>query len=46
MSAYIVKKIIKKYNSHRGAMDFNLAYIDGIVNDMNGGKSGEQSRDQ
>jgi hypothetical protein len=45
MSAYLVEKIIKKYNSHRGATYFDSAYIDAIVNDMKSGKSGEASRD-
>jgi hypothetical protein len=44
MSAYLVEKIIKKYKSHRGATDFDLAYIDAIVNDMKSGKSVEASR--
>jgi hypothetical protein len=44
MSAYLVEKIIKKYKSHRGATDFDSAYIDAIVNDMKSGKSGEASR--
>jgi DNA-binding transcriptional regulator YhcF (GntR family) len=34
MSAYLVEKIIKRYKSHRGATDFDSAYIDAIVNDM------------
>jgi hypothetical protein len=34
MSAYLVEKIIKMYKSHRGATDFDSAYIDAIVNDM------------
>jgi hypothetical protein len=34
MSAYLVEKIIKKYKSHRGATDFDSAYIDAVVNDM------------
>jgi hypothetical protein len=34
MSAYLVEKIIKTYKSHRGATDFDSAYIDAIVNDM------------
>ena len=38
MSAYLVEKIIKKYKSHRGATDFDLAYIDAVVNDMKSGK--------
>ena len=37
MSAYLVEKIIKKYKSHRGATDFDSAYIDAIVNDMKSG---------
>ena len=39
MSAYLVEKIIKRYKSHRGATDFDSAYIDAIVNDMKGGVS-------
>jgi hypothetical protein len=38
MSAYLVEKIIKTYKSHRGATDFDAAYIDAIVNDMKSGK--------
>ena len=34
MWAYLVEKIIKRYKSHRGATDFDSAYIDAIVNDM------------
>jgi hypothetical protein len=45
MSAYLVEKIIKKYKSHRGATDFDSAYINAIVNDMKSGKRGEASRD-
>jgi hypothetical protein len=39
MSAYLVEKIIKKYKSHRGATDFNSAYIDAVVNDIKSGLS-------
>jgi hypothetical protein len=40
MSAcYLVEKIIKKYKSHRGATDFDSAYIDAVVNDMKSGLS-------
>jgi hypothetical protein len=45
MTAYLVEKIIKKYKSHRGATDFDLVYIDAIVNGMKSGKSGEANRD-
>ena len=34
MSAYLVEKIIKKYKSHRGATDFDSAYIGAVVSDM------------
>eukprot|EP00978_Attheya_sp_CCMP212_P015290 scaffold39415_cov52-Attheya_sp.AAC.1 len=37
MSAYLVEKIIKTYKSHRGATDFDSAYIGAIVNDMKSG---------
>ena len=37
MSAYLVEKIIKTYKSHRGATDFDSAYIRTIVNDMKSG---------
>jgi hypothetical protein len=37
MSAYLVEKIIKLYKSHRGATDFDSAYINAIVNDMKSG---------
>jgi hypothetical protein len=39
MSAYLVEKIIKKYKSHRGATDFDSAYIDAVVSDMKSGLS-------
>ena len=39
MSAYLVEKIIKRYKSHRGATDFDSAYIDAIVNHMKSGVS-------
>ena len=40
MLAYLVEKIIKRYNkSHRGATDFDSAYIEAIVNDIKGGVS-------
>jgi hypothetical protein len=39
MSAYLVEKIIKRYKSHRGATDFDSAYIDAIVKDMKSGVS-------
>ena len=39
MSAYLVEKIIKKYKSHRGATDFDAAYIDGVVDGMKSGLS-------
>ena len=38
MSAYLVEKVIKTYKSHRGATDFDSAYIDAIVNDMKSGQ--------
>ena len=41
MSAYLVEKIIKTYKSHRGATDFDSAYIDAIVNDMKSDKGGD-----
>jgi hypothetical protein len=37
MSAYLVEKIIKTHKSHRGAADFDSAYIRTIVNDMKSG---------
>jgi hypothetical protein len=39
MSAYLVETIIKKYKSHRGATDFDSAYIDAVANDMKSGLS-------
>ncbi len=32
MSAYLVEKIIKNFKSHRGATDFDSAFIDAVVN--------------
>ena len=46
MSAYLVEKIIKTYKSHRGATDFDSAYIDAIVNDMKSENSGDKSIEQ
>ena len=46
MSAYLVEKIIKTYKSHRGATDFDSAYIDAIVNDMKSGESCNRSRNK
>ena len=45
MSAYLVEKIIKKYKLHRGATDFDSAYIDAVVNDMKAGYSGDNSKE-
>ena len=42
MSAYLVEKIIKTYKSHRGATDFDSAYIRAIVSDMKSGLSREK----
>ena len=42
MSAYLVEKIIKTYKSHRGATDFDSAYIKAIVNDMKSEFSGDK----
>jgi hypothetical protein len=39
MPGYLVEEIIKKYKSHRGAMVFESAYIDAILNDMKSGLS-------
>ncbi len=46
MSAYLVEKMIKTYKSHRGATDFDSAYIDAIVNDMKSENSGDKSIEQ
>ena len=42
MSAYLVEKIIKTCKWHRGATDFDSAYIKAIVNDMKSEFSGDK----
>jgi hypothetical protein len=46
MSACLVEKIIKKFKSHRGATDFDSAYIDAIVNDMKSSIRRDNSRQE
>jgi hypothetical protein len=46
MSAHLVEKIIKKFKSHRGAINFDLAYIDAIDNDMKSSIRRDNSRQE
>jgi hypothetical protein len=34
MKAYLIKKVVKQYKSHRSAADFNAGFINGIFDGM------------
>ncbi len=34
MTAYLIEKIVKQYKSHRSALDFDMSFIDRVVDKM------------